>query len=42
LFINYPRLQRGVDGFEFVTRHPISIIIFIIHVVPALSSEEMI
>ena len=36
-----PRLQRGVYGFEFVTHHPISIKIFIIHLVPALSSDEI-
>jgi len=36
-----PRLQRGVYDFEFVTHHPISIKICIIHLVPALSSEDM-
>jgi len=36
-----PRLQRGVYGFEFATHHSISIEIFIIHLVPALSSEGM-
>jgi len=36
-----PRLQLGADGFEFVIHHPVSIKIFIIHFVPALSSEDM-
>jgi len=36
-----PRLQRGVSGSEFVTHHPISIKIFVIHFVPALSSDDM-
>jgi len=36
-----PRLQRGVYGSEFVTRYPNSIKIFIIHMVPSLSSEDM-
>jgi len=36
-----PRLQRGVCGSEFVTRHPVSFKIFIIHLVAALSSENM-
>jgi len=41
LFINYPRLQRGADGFEFLTRHPVSVKIFIIHLHSALSSDDM-
>jgi len=40
--VSPPRLQRGVCGFEFVTRHPISIKILIIHFVPPLSSDDMI
>jgi len=35
-----PRLQ-WVYGSEFVTRHPISIKILIIHFVPALHSEDL-
>jgi len=37
-----PRLQLVFFGFEFVTRHPVSIKILIIHLVPALSSEDII
>jgi len=37
-----PRLQRGVYGSEFVNHHPISIKIFIILLVPAMSSDNMI
>jgi len=36
------RLQRGVYGSEFVTPFHISVIIFIIHFVPALSFDHMI
>jgi len=36
-----PRLQQRVCGPEFVTRHPVSIKIFIIPLVPALSSEDL-
>ena len=37
-----PHLQRGVCGFEFVTFFYISVLIFIIPMVPALSSDDMI
>ena len=33
--------RGGVCGSEFVTRHPVSIKIFIIHLVPAMSSDDM-